>query len=506
MVLIYTNKRVGFLTGPSMSNLQRIAKNAAVLLIAQVISYLLGFLYVMYTARYLKAEGFGILSFALAFTGIFGVFADFGFGRLIVREVARDKSLAPKYLANISIMKVILVTITFGLIVLVINLLGYPAETIKVVYLIALSVIFSTFTGMLNSIFQAFERMEYMSLGQILKSILMLSCTIFAIKSGFSVIGFAFFYFLVSFIVLGYSFIILRWKFNKLVFASAIRILEIDWSFWIPTIKEAMPFGLTGISGMIYAYMDSVMLSFMKGDEVVGWYHAAYRLVLILLVIPGIVSKAIFPTMSQFYVSSQSSLKFTHEKYVKLMLIVGIPTGIGTLLLADRIILLIFGPGYIESIIALKILIWTIVITFAGAASVKLLESINRQIIVTKMAGLAMVVNIVLNIVLIPKYSYKGASVATVITELILVGGIFIYTYKNGYGIQGKKLMENISKTVIAGLTMGAFLLCFQRMNLLILVLLGMLVYFGTLYAIRGFDKKDIQLLKRSIKPEEVVE
>ena len=74
--------------------MQRIAKNTGVLLASQVVSYIIGFFFVMYTARYLGVEGFGILSFALAFTGIFGVFTDLGLHQLTVREVARDKSLA----------------------------------------------------------------------------------------------------------------------------------------------------------------------------------------------------------------------------------------------------------------------------------------------------------------------------------------------------------------------------------------------------------------------------
>ena len=59
-----------------MNTVQRIAKNTGVLLISQITSYIIGFFLIMYTARYLGAEGFGILSFALAFTGIFGVFSD----------------------------------------------------------------------------------------------------------------------------------------------------------------------------------------------------------------------------------------------------------------------------------------------------------------------------------------------------------------------------------------------------------------------------------------------
>jgi len=77
-----------------MNTVQRIAKNAGVLITTKVISKVFTFFYVMYTARYLGAEGFGILSFAIAFTAIFGIFTDLGLHQLTVREVARDKSLA----------------------------------------------------------------------------------------------------------------------------------------------------------------------------------------------------------------------------------------------------------------------------------------------------------------------------------------------------------------------------------------------------------------------------
>ena len=90
-----------------MNTVQRIAKNTGVLLVSQIANYIIGFFFVMYTACYLGAKGFGILSFALAFTGIFGVFSDLGLSTLTVREVARDKSLAVKYLGNIAVMKLI---------------------------------------------------------------------------------------------------------------------------------------------------------------------------------------------------------------------------------------------------------------------------------------------------------------------------------------------------------------------------------------------------------------
>ena len=72
-----------------MNTVQRIIRNTGVLLASKVVSYILGFFFVMYTARYLGAEGFDVLSFALAFTGVFGVFAGPGLGQLTARVAER---------------------------------------------------------------------------------------------------------------------------------------------------------------------------------------------------------------------------------------------------------------------------------------------------------------------------------------------------------------------------------------------------------------------------------
>ena len=69
-----------------MSTVQRITQNATVLLIAQASSYVLAFFYMMYIARFLGPLGFGILSFALAFTAIFVILADLGLGPLTMKN------------------------------------------------------------------------------------------------------------------------------------------------------------------------------------------------------------------------------------------------------------------------------------------------------------------------------------------------------------------------------------------------------------------------------------
>lgn len=480
-----------------MSTVRRIMKNTGILFLADFISKIFMFFFVMYTARYLGAEGFGILSFALAFTRLFGVFVNLGLPQLTIREVARNKLLASKYLGNVLAMKMISTAITFGLIVLTINLLGYPDQTIKVVYLIALFIIFDAFILTFDSIFKAFESMKYPSIGQIMNSILLLLGSLFAIKYGLNVVSFALLFTIASFIVLLYSLIIYTWKFDY-------PKMEVDWIFWKRAIKEALPFGLTGTLITMYYWIDSIMLSLMQGNEVVGFYNAAYRVALVLLAIPMAVNGAINPILSQFYTSSRSSLIFVFEKHFKYMLIIGFPIGVGITLLADNIIFFVFGADYVPSVIALQILIWSIVLIFARTAFERVLESANRQMIVTKVFGFCTFLNVILNIVLIPKYSYIGAAVATLITDFAVFAIIFIWSRKIGFSIPNKQLVEVVNKVIPASLLIGVFIVWFKSLSLLLLVPLVTIVYVGVIILIKGISDEDMAIFRKIVRKKSI--
>ena len=473
-----------------MNTVQRIAKNTAVLLAATIISKVLSFLYVMYAARYLGAEGFGILSFALAFTGIFGVFSDLGLDSLTIREVARDKSLAKKYLNNISVMKAILVTITFALIAILINLLGYPEQTTKVVYLVALSIIFSAFSNMFNSIFQAYEKMEYQSVGHILSSALLLLGALFAISQDFSVVGFAAVYFLVSVIGLGYTFAVSAWKF-------VLPKIEVDWSFWKPTIKEALPFGLSGIFVNIYFWIDTVMLSLMvpNANEVIGWYNAAYRLVLVLLFIPSVYFSSVFPVMSRLFKTSEESLKFVFERSFRYMAIIAVPIGVGTTLLADKIIPLIFGLNFTPATIALQILVWSTVLIFINSAFSHLFYSINKQTIITKVRAIIAIINVILNFLLIPRYSYIGASIATLVSDLVTLLVMISILSSTEYRLSMSSI-KDVSKVLISSIAVFVFIKYSNNINLFLIVIISVFIYFVVLFIMKGLDKEDMLIAK----------
>jgi len=479
-----------------MSTVQRIAKNTAVLLVAQVASYLLSFFYMMYTARYLGPANFGVLSFAIAFTGIFAVFGDLGLQPLTVREIARDKSLAGKYLANLSLMKVILAAITFGLIASVINLMGYSRETVQVVYLLALSVVLGAFTQMFYSIFQAFERMEFQAVGQMINAALVLVGVIIAVNEGLGIYEFAALYVTVSGIVLGYSFSLTRLKFSNRPSVSMSRWMRLDWSFWKATLREALPFGVTNMFVSFYYYVDTVMLSVLQGDVAVGWYNAAYKIALTLLFIPGALNTALFPIMSGLYKSSREFFGLSFERYFKYMVILGIPIGIGTTLLASRFVFVVFGADYAESTRAVQILVWSIVVTFVATPFATLFSTANKQSIVTKVTVFGTLLNIVLNAVLIPKYSFIGASIATVVSTSIYLVPYYAFSVKIGHKIDGRKIISTLVKVIISSGLMAVFVVHLNALSLTILVPSAAAVYIALILALRGIDRQDKDFAK----------
>jgi len=393
-----------------------------------------------------------------------------------------------KYAGNIIVMKIILTAFIFGMIVLTINLLDYPKQTVNVVFLIALSILINGFSQIFYSIFQAHEKMEYQSLCSVLYNTLLLMGALFAISKKFDVVGFALLYFIVSALVFGVVFIIFIWKF-------ILPKMEIDLSFWKPVLKETLPFAISGISISIYVWIDTIMLSLLKGEEVVGWYNAAYRIVLVLVFIPVIFRSSMFPLMSQFYVSSQEKLRLYFEKMLKIMIFISLPLGVGTVFISDKVILLVYGRQFIHSIIALQILIWSLVLIFSRCTFECLLESVNRQAVVTKIFIIGTLFNVSANLLLIPKYSYIGAGIVTVITDIIVL--VFLVTAAKNIGYSlSKGFSVDVIKIIFASVVMGIFLKGVMNLRLILLITSCVIIYVLISLVLKVINKDDILLVK----------
>ena len=469
-------------------SITRIIKNISALALGEVITRILSLFFIIYLARYLGEIGFGRYSFAFAFTSLFLVIVDPGVNTLVIRDVAREKALAGKYVGNIILLRPILSVLAFALIAVVINLMDYPAETRLAVYIVGIYSIMISFSQLTRSVFRAFEKMEYEALLNISERLIFVSLGITVLFLGYGLIE------VVSvFLIAGTANVFLSFSLIVRKFTSVK--LEMDWNFWKYLIREGLPFGMALIFITVYIKIDTVMLSIIKGDAAAGWYNAAYQIPFAVSLISFAYMESIFPLLSKFYRSSKDSLIFIYTKSYKYLLIISLPIAVFTTLFAEKIIFLLYGAEFGPSAISLRILIWFTVFEFLGYLFYTVLASIDRQNINTFNTAVCAVANVLLNLLLIPSLSYAGASIAKVLTYIIYFS-LNLYMVSRYLHSTDRLPLKDLIKPVISSISMGIILYMFKDLSLLLLIPLAALVYCIFLYLVDALPKEEIELWK----------
>ena len=469
-----------------LSTVQRVAKNTGIVIAGNVIFRLISLVVIIYLARYLGTTGFGKYNFVFAYLAFFGIIADLGLQTILVREMSRNSSMAPKLIGNAYIIRLILTVFAVVLSMIVITLMSYPEDTTSYIYIAAFTLLFMSFSDFYTAIFQANLKMEY---------------SIFA-KLSFKILSAI----LILWIIFSHG--TLTQVMIVLVFSEMVRTLvsylfsrkfvrpqfDIDFKLLKYFLKESLPIALSGIIWVIYYNIDIVMLSSMKGDAPVGIYSAPYRLSEPLIFIPQALMISLFPIMSESFKNSKDRLIKSYRLSFKYLLIISIPIVIGTTLIADKIILLIYDASFVNSTSVLQILIWALVFASVNSVLLTLLISMDKQKLNTLSTGLCAIVNITLNLILIPILSYNGAAIATVATNIVLFVASFYFVSKYLHVLP---VHEIVIKPAISGLIMGTFVYYFVDVNMFLLVPLAAVVYLIALLALKTFTEEDIDLVKK---------
>jgi O-antigen/teichoic acid export membrane protein len=470
-----------------MNTIQTIAKNVGASGVAYAIVSLLGFFLLIYSARYLGPTNYGIYNFAYSFCMLLVFITDIGIGQLLVRDVARDKSLTNQYLTNASILKMLLSIVTFTVIVLTINLLGYPPEVTYVVYIFGLYAIINSFAEMLGFIFQSHEKMEYASLQLLIEKSFITGMGIYLLSIGYGLVALAYVFLFAAIIKLIFGFLFL-FKIERPKF-------ELNTSLWKTLTIGSLPFGLNSIFSMLFYKIDSVLLSYIKGDVAVGIYAAAYNpLIAISSISSSMIVPAIYPVMSRYFKTSKSSLGNLTIYSSKYAAILGFPIAVGCFVLANKFILFLYGIQYTASIFAFQILALFVPFRFVSSILGSFLPSIDKPGIRTLIVGISAVINIILNLILIPKYSFIGASIATVISEAFVY---ITYVYFTKEYFDKTELHKSFVKPIIAAVLMGIMLYYLINLNLFLLIILAMLFYFFILTVLGTFTDYDKQIFRQ---------
>ena len=173
--------------------------------------------------------------------------------------------------------------------------------------------------------------------------------------------------------------------------------------------------------------IDVVILSYVKGSEAVGWYTGATTIIDTLAFIPAAFITAIYPIFANYFQSSPGSLVKAYESSFKYLAILSIPVAAGTTLIGDKIILYAYHSSFAQSILALQIIVWSVPALFLYSLFGLMLSATDRQHLGMR-AGIAYaVINIMLNMILIPYLSFIGASIVNVCTKIILF--FFLYYF-----------------------------------------------------------------------------
>lgn len=405
-----------------MSTIKNLIKNGISLALAEMITKFLAFAMTIYIARYLQEVGFGKYSFACAFTLLFSVIADMGLSTLTIRELARDKENAGKYFVNASLIKIILSIIAFMSIFLVMNQLKYSSDTTLAVYIFGGYEIINSYNQFYRSIFRAFEKMEYETLIRVIEKVVLFLLILWITAHGYGLIEIVYAFLITSVGTFLLSLLVIIKKFIKPKY-------KLDLNYIKNIARDSFPFALTVIFCMIYFKIDTVMLSIMKGDEVVGWYNASYNIIDGLSpLIAGSVAGATLPLMSKYFTlqNKKEELKDIYIRSFQVVSTLGLFISIVVTIFADKIIKLLYGSGYSNAAVSLQILIWAFFIICLSTVSSSFLNATNKQTIVVIGTAIGALFNVILNFLLIPQYSLLGAAFATVVTELF---GLIIYFY-----------------------------------------------------------------------------
>lgn len=468
-----------------MKTAKRVAKNTGILFLGDNITKILSLILAVLIARFLAVEEFGIFSFALGFTALFTVLTDLGIDAYIRREVSRQKDQVNKYVSNALVAKSIMSIFTLIIIFLSIKLLGYDAEASRIVYLSAFAIVFESLSQTIASTFISLEIVKYNTLIKILRVISRFSLTIVVLLAGLG----AYEVMAVYLAAQVFGFVISIAYYNRKV--TVLKPL-VDLAFARSLVKKGLPFGIATIFIMIYFKIDITMLSKMVGDSAVAWYSAAYNLLEALYFLPIALTSALLPITSRYFIKAKKKLEHTCNLASKALFIITIPVAIGTTMIADKIILLLYGTRYAESIVALQILIWTIIPSFfTYILGLMLISSDNEKIGMYTTASAA-ALNIVLNIMLIPKYSYVGASMATVITETVLMVLNYYFVSKKLFL---PAFVRIIYKPAIASTAMALIILSIRQTSLFLIIPVAAVTYGITIYLIKGIDTQEKRMI-----------
>lgn len=467
--------------------------NTVISLFGQFVTWTSTLLLTIAYGQFLGDVKFGELYFAITFVSLMGTPIDIGFNQQVTRDVAKDPEKAHAYLWNTLLIKLSLWVFLYAIILFLSWILGYSSEQRGIVAICGLVLLTGSIVNVFAALHYAFERTLYPTIGMMLEKGLSAIIGFILLKYGASVQ-------VMALVLLGGSVVDLIWQ-ALWFFRLTGRHVALDKNVLRVLVRNSIPFIVSGVLGVIFYRIDTILLSLMTSTAVVGWYGAGYRLFDTLFFLPNIIINAVmFPVFSKLSTdsNSQSTLKMAIEKSMNLLVICAVPIAALFIIAAPNIIEFLYRrPEFANTVPVIQALAPGIIFIYINAILLNIIIATGGEKRIPIMSVIALIFNLGLNLYLIPRYQQVGAAAVTSLTEsLLLCVSLFLVPKY----LLPKGSFKVITKVMTATLVMSLVLLFMRAQSILFILPIAFLVYAVAAILLRTVPREDVRALFSALR------
>ncbi len=467
----------------------KIAYNTLIQVAGKILATILSFISLMLMTRYLGPSSFGEYTTAFTFISIFAVCADFGLTLVTSRLLSAPNADEKKIVGNLFGLRIVLAVGLVGIAPLLIFAFPYSLSTKIAVLLGSAAFVFPLFNQIFVGFFQKKLNLKYVAIAEVVNRIIFLIAIIVSIQKNLGLNG----------IMIGLTISALVSFLIHYYFAGKETSVRPAWDFkyWGEILKTSWPLAVTIIFNLIYLKADTLLLSLFKTQQEVGLYGAAYRIVEVLNSLPYIFAGLILPVLSAAWLSKDlTKYRKVLQKSFDLTMIAIIPLIVGGQIVASGIIYLMAGKEYLAAGPILQILLIAVGFVFISCLFTHAIIAIDKQKKIIGAYAFTSVSSLALYLWLIPRYSYYGAAIATVYSELAISAAAMYFVYRYSSFRPNLKILP---KVLLSSVLMSLFLFFAPKIlkdsnwGIAALIVIGAIIYFVALYLLKGIKKTDIQ-------------
>lgn len=434
----------------------------------------LGYLATMYLAHVLGPAVLGSYYLFLSYYSIFSLVGDGGFGGAATKRISEGREQNAFFSAFI-VLRIILLTASVTILIAIAPFLVDFTSSGLLPWLV-LALVIGTLAGFVGTGVYGSGKVGVTQTSDFLNNAVRIAAQILATYLGFAVAGLA-----AGFVAGVLAGIVINFHYFPLKLAKfgIVHLKSLfSFSFWI---------FLTSSGFAIFGIADTIMIGYFLSNADVGIYRISYQLSTIALLACFALNAVLFPTMSRWAAEGNfSSIGSTLSRALSFSLVLAVPIIVGGVILSDRLLYFLYGAGFVPGTSALIILL-LVQLAITGVmlqtTCLNALDFPKQSFIAT---GIAALLNIVLNITLIPVFGIAGAAFATLLS--IGLNAVIVFYFLSRH-IPVRLERWPVVSIVVSGFVMGGGVLVFRLitgipslLSLIFAVLLGAAVYFLILF------------------------